>query len=121
MAFNNGQCYLHTGRFAIKGTSDVKVNFTASISISIALNDLLEQAGFFVCTENLKTNFSTIGPAYFTCFHLEEQADRCERILKRLASKLPEHASQIVKIREHLFKHRNNWVLVPQTSSKEQK
>ena len=121
MAFNNGQCYLHTGRFAIQGSSDVKVNFTASISISTVLHDLLTQAGFFECTENLKTNFATIGPTYFTCFHLEEQADRTERILKRLASKLPEHASQITKIREHLYKYRNNWVLVPQTSSKEQK
>lgn len=114
MAFNNGQCYLHTGRFAIQGADEVKVNFTASISISFAFYELLEQAGFFACTETPKANFATIGPTFFNCFHLEEQMERCERILKKLASKLPEHATQVNKVREHLYKHRNNWVLVPQ-------
>lgn len=114
MAFNNGQCYLHTGRFAIQGAGDVKVNFTASISINVDFYDLLERAGFFECTETPKTNFSTIGPVYFNCFHLEEQLDRCEKIIKKLVAKLPEHSAQANRVREHLYKHRNNWVLVPQ-------
>lgn len=115
MAINKDQTYLHTGRFAIISSNEVKVTFAASITITTALQQLLEQAGFFECTDHDKTNLANVGPVNFSCFHLEEQRERTDRILKRLSTRLPDYAPQINKVKDFLSKYHNNWVLVPTT------